>query len=59
MAEDPKWRDLATVKDDETGELISRYYQLPRSSDDLLKRSVLIERATRLPPHPSGVPISG
>jgi aromatic ring hydroxylase len=48
MAEDPKWKDLATVEDDETGQLISRYYQLPRSSDDLLKRSALIEQATRL-----------
>ena len=48
MAEDPKWKDLATVTDDGTGQVISRYYQPPRNSDDLLKRSALIEQATRL-----------
>jgi 4-hydroxybutyryl-CoA dehydratase/vinylacetyl-CoA-Delta-isomerase len=48
MADDPKWRDLATVTVDETGQVASRYYQLPRNSDDLLKRSALIEQATRL-----------
>ena len=48
MAEDPQWKDLATVKDEETGQLISRYYQLPRNSQDLLNRSALIEQATRL-----------
>ncbi len=48
MAEDPQWKDLATVKDEETGQLISRYYQLPRHSQDLLNRSALIEQATRL-----------
>lgn len=48
MAEDPQWRDLATVKGEETGEFISRYYKLPRDSQDLLKRSALIEQATRL-----------
>jgi aromatic ring hydroxylase len=48
MAEDAKWKDLATFKDEATGQLISRYYHLPRTSDDLLKRSALIEQATRL-----------
>jgi 4-hydroxybutyryl-CoA dehydratase / vinylacetyl-CoA-Delta-isomerase len=48
MAEDPQWRDLATLKDEPTGQLISRYYLVPRSSDDLLKRSALIEQGTRL-----------
>ena len=48
MAEDRQWKDLAAVKDGETGQLISRYYQLPRDSQDLLKRSALIEQATRL-----------
>jgi aromatic ring hydroxylase len=48
MAEDPKWKDLATVKEDDNGQVISRYYQIPRGSDDLLKRSALIEQATRL-----------
>lgn len=48
MAEDPAWKDLATVTDENAGQRISRYYQLPRNSDDLLKRSALIEQATRL-----------
>ena len=39
MAEDPRYRDLAVVHDLQTGEEISRYYHLPRSSDDLLQRS--------------------
>jgi aromatic ring hydroxylase len=47
MAEDPRYRDLAVVEDPETGEPISRYFYLPRNSDDLLKRSELIETATR------------
>jgi 4-hydroxybutyryl-CoA dehydratase/vinylacetyl-CoA-Delta-isomerase len=37
-------RDLAVVS--EGADTFSRYYQLPRTSDDLLKRSALIERAT-------------
>ncbi len=48
MAEDPRYRDLAVVQDADTGAPISRYYHLPRNSDDLLKRSQLIETATRL-----------
>lgn len=45
MAEDPALRDLCLVED-EAG-VYSRYYQIPRTSDDLLKRSRLIEEATR------------
>lgn len=48
MAEDPLYRDLAIAQDPQTGEPISRYYYLPRNSDDLLKRSKLIETATGL-----------
>ena len=48
MAEDPRYRDLAVGHDAQTGEEISRYYHLPRSSDDLLQRSQLIETATSL-----------
>lgn len=48
MAEDPRYHDLAVVHDPETGQAISRYYHLPRNSDDLLQRSQLIETATRL-----------
>jgi aromatic ring hydroxylase len=44
LAEDPAHRDL-TVVSDQTGEY-SRYYQIPRTSDDLLARSALIEHAT-------------
>ncbi len=46
MAEEPKYRDLAVVKDS-AGDY-SRYYKLPASTDDLLKRSQLIEAATAL-----------
>lgn len=41
MAEDPRWRDLAVVDG------CSRYFLLPRTADDLLARSRLIEAATR------------
>ena len=44
LAEDPRHRDLCVVRDAD-GEY-SRYYQIPRSPDDLLKRSALIELAT-------------
>ncbi len=42
MAEDPRFRALAV---DEDG--YSRYFRVPRHADDLLKRSALIEAATR------------
>jgi aromatic ring hydroxylase len=42
MAEDPRFRDLAV---DEAG--YSRYFRIPASADDLLRRSALIEAATR------------
>jgi 4-hydroxybutyryl-CoA dehydratase / vinylacetyl-CoA-Delta-isomerase len=45
LADDPASRDLAVVKDS-NGVEYSRYYQIPKSSDDLLKRSALIEHAT-------------
>ena len=44
LAHDPAHRDLCVVNDD-AGEY-SRYYQIPRTPDDLLKRSELIELAT-------------
>ena len=44
MAEDPAHRDLAVIRDGE--DEYSRYYEIARSADDLLKRSALIERAT-------------
>jgi len=42
MAHDPAQRDLAVAADG-----YSRYFHVPRSSDDLLARSALIEAATR------------
>jgi len=48
VGHDPTYRDLAIVKDDETGEEYSAYYRVPRSSDDLLARSRLIETVTAL-----------
>ena len=44
LAEEAEHRALCVVEDD--GAEYSRYYQLPRSADDLLKRSALIELAT-------------
>jgi 4-hydroxybutyryl-CoA dehydratase/vinylacetyl-CoA-Delta-isomerase len=46
MANDPQWRDLATV--DTPQGTISRYYHIPQSVNDLLARSRLIEESTRL-----------
>src|SRR5271170_3532739 len=45
MAEDPKYRALAVMSDG--GGEYSRYFHLPRNSDDLLKRSELIAASTR------------
>ncbi len=45
MAEDPKYRELAVMKDG--GTEYSRYYHIPRNADDLRKRSDLIAAATR------------
>ena len=44
MAEDPATRELSVVHED--GDIYSRYYKIPRSTDDLLKLSQLIEAAT-------------
>src|SRR5271169_4409457 len=45
MAEDPKYRALAVMRD--SGGEYSRYFHLPRNADDLLKRSELIAASTR------------
>ena len=47
MAEDPRYRDLAVVTDPETGEAYSRFYHIPRNTEDLLQRSRLIAASTR------------
>jgi aromatic ring hydroxylase len=44
LAHDPRHRDACVVRDG-AGEY-SRYYQIPRTPDDLLQRSALIELAT-------------
>ena len=48
MAEDPETRELAVVEGDELdgNEPYSRYFKIPRSNEDLLKRSSLIEAST-------------
>lgn len=47
VAEDPAYRDLAVAVTDD-GEEYSAYYRVPRSVDDLLERSRLIETCTTL-----------
>ena len=47
MAEDPRYRDLAIVTDPQSGEPYSRYFHIPRNSEDLLQRSRLIAASTR------------
>src|SRR5439155_198374 len=42
LAEDPRYRELAATADG-----YSRYFHVPRSAEDLLARSALIEAATR------------
>jgi aromatic ring hydroxylase len=46
VGHDPVHRDLAVAKDPDSGEEYSAYYMVPRSSDDLLARSRLIETVT-------------
>ncbi len=48
VGHDPAHRDLAVVRDPDTGDEHSAYYALPRSADDLLQRSRLIETVTGL-----------
>jgi aromatic ring hydroxylase len=48
VAERPEHRDLAVAVDPTSGEPFSAYYDLPRSADDLLRRSQLIELCTGL-----------
>lgn len=46
LAHDPRYRDLAIVEED--GRAFSRYYKIPRSTEDLLLRSRLIETSTTM-----------
>src|SRR5215475_119222 len=48
IAHQPEHRDLSVYRDPESGDEYSRYFKIPRVSEDLLKRSELIETSTRL-----------
>lgn len=48
LAHDPALADLTRASLETTGETVSRYYQLPRSPEDLLKRRDLIEYGSQL-----------
>ncbi|ACL05080.1 Vinylacetyl-CoA Delta-isomerase [Desulfatibacillum aliphaticivorans] len=48
IAEDPKYKDLATVYDEELGETISRYYHKPQNGEELIKAHDLIVTSTNL-----------
>ncbi len=48
LSSDPALSELTLATLDTTGETVSRYYQLPRSSEDLLKRRELIEYGSEL-----------
>jgi 4-hydroxybutyryl-CoA dehydratase / vinylacetyl-CoA-Delta-isomerase len=48
IADDPSYRDLAVYAETQGGRQYSRYFKIPATADDLLKRSQLIERSTRL-----------
>jgi aromatic ring hydroxylase len=47
LSEDPDFKDLMTTTDPETGRAISRYFKIPQTSDDLLKRREMTEMVTR------------
>ena len=46
IAENPEYKDLATVFDSDLNERISRYYYKPQNADDLLKAHDLIVTST-------------
>jgi aromatic ring hydroxylase len=48
IAHDPQYRELAVYPDAATGQEYSRYFKIPADTEDLLKRSELIETSTRL-----------
>jgi len=48
MAEHPRLKELAVVQDPDSGQPMSRYFKIPRTSEDLLKRHELILEGTRL-----------
>jgi aromatic ring hydroxylase len=46
MQHEPELRDVAAYKDDETGELASRAWQVPRTKEDLVSRRELARMST-------------
>jgi 4-hydroxybutyryl-CoA dehydratase/vinylacetyl-CoA-Delta-isomerase len=46
VGHEPEYRDLAVAKDPDSGSEYSAYYRIPRSSEDLVARSRLIETVT-------------
>ena len=48
IADDPSYHDLAVYNDAQSGRQYSRYFKIPATAEDLLKRSRLIESSTRL-----------
>jgi 4-hydroxybutyryl-CoA dehydratase/vinylacetyl-CoA-Delta-isomerase len=48
IAHQPEHRDLAVYVDLATGQEYSRYFNIPKQAEDLLRRSELIETSTRL-----------
>src|SRR5439155_2805379 len=48
IAHQPEHRALAVYRDPGSGQEYSRYFKIPSASEDLLKRSELIETSTRI-----------
>ena len=46
MAADPKYRDVCVAQDEMSGKDINAFYKIPRSADDVMARSRLIELGT-------------
>jgi aromatic ring hydroxylase len=47
-AHDPRYRDVAVATDEATGEAYSSFYRIPRSAEDLIARSRMIELGTEI-----------
>jgi 4-hydroxybutyryl-CoA dehydratase/vinylacetyl-CoA-Delta-isomerase len=48
LAQDPELSDLTRATLETNGEVVSRYYQIPRTTEDLLKRRDLIEYGSQV-----------
>ncbi|MHA2429103.1 MAG: 4-hydroxyphenylacetate 3-hydroxylase family protein, partial [Candidatus Hermodarchaeia archaeon] len=48
LAQDPELEDLTRATLETNGEVVSRYYQIPRTPEDLLKRRDLIEYGSQV-----------